>query len=89
MLTTAPDSNICIKSSKAVLHVACRGSDEDDNDTYKGIHREYLSMLCSRPKHWVIAAETFLGVQGMTVQTEILPRELQGSRVSRAIPREL
>ena len=80
------DVNHCTKivtfTSKAVKQFCMQGKQwRWQWRTYKGIDGEYLSMLCPRPVNWVIAAWTFLSAQGATVQTVILPKKLQVSRV--------
>ena len=86
MLTTATAaSHICINSSNAVLHAACRREAMKMTMTHMKISMDSILVcyVCPRPiYHWMIIAGTFLSIQGVTVQTVILPRKLQGSRVN-------
>ena len=82
MLTTATAaSHICINSSNAVLHAACRREAMKMTMTHMKISMDSILVcyVCPRPiYHWVITAGTFLSVQGVTVQTVILPRNCKG-----------
>ena len=84
MLTTATEVTF---ASKAVKQFYMLHAGEAMKMTMRHMKISMDSILvcyvCPRPiYHWVITAGTFLSIQGVTVQTVILPRKLQGSRVN-------
>ena len=84
MLTTATEVTFASKAVKQfyMLHA---GEAMKMTMTHMKISIDSILVcyVCPRPiYHWVIIAGTFLSVQGVTVQTVILPRKLQGSRVN-------
>ena len=84
MLTTATEVTFASKAVKQfyMLHA---GEAMKMTMTHMKISMDSILVcyVCLIPiYHWVITAGTFLSIQGVTVQTVILPRKLQGSRVN-------
>ena len=80
MLTTATEVTFASKAVKQfyMLHA---GEAMKMTMTHMKISMDSILVCYVRPRpiyHWVITAGTFLSVQGVTVQTVILPRNCKG-----------